>query len=1056
MSKLFYDNPRLAILTVFLVLAAGIGALLTLGRQEDPTLSERFAVLVTAFPGASAERTEALITEPLERSLQELVEVRKLNSTSRNGQSVISIELKERFRGEKVEPAWTLVREQINKAKLFMPPGASEPDLRRQHIGADTIIVAFSVEDEDLSAMPILSRLARDLEQRFQIMAGTDETKVFGAVEEEIRVQANQDTLTALGLDTAGLSRLIAAADAKTPAGRVRSSGHNLSVEIAGEFDGVSRIRSIPVRTGADGSVTRVGDIALVTKSIRTPEESRAYSDGKRVVMVSAYATPNQRVDLWTKSALEIINDISAALPPGINLDVIFQQEHYVNKRLIGLSINLAFSALIVFLITFLAMGWRASLIVGSALPLTVLMLLALFKFTGAPLHQMSVTGIVIALGLLIDTAIVMVDEYELMRRRGLGPSDAIAKASKQLFVPLLASTLTTMFAFAPIALMPGGAGEFIGMMGVSVIFAVGSSFVLAMTLIPAFAAWFDYEPDPDAPHQFWRSGLTSKTVANAYRAVLDFIIKHPWSGIIAGSIVPLVGFVAVTTLPMQFFPPVDRDMFQLQVVMAPGSSIDLTTKRTKQIRQLILEEPDILHVSWVIGSAAPKVYYNVFSAGAVSPDRATGFVSTTSADATHKAVIDIQEKVRTAFPDARVLALPFEQGPPNEAPIELTISGPNFATLDRIGSQLRAILSRTPGITYTASDLQMGEPVAQINADETAARRAGMALTEMARQINDAFEGVTGGSVQEGVERIPVRVIASDTLRSDLANAGSLALPSARNLGTLGTPSDALGEVVLVPKISVIKRLNGRRINKISAYLEPYLLPDTVQQDFNRRLAASGFVLPDGYQLSIGGEAEERNDAMGNLLSSALPLLILIVGAVVLAFNSFSYAGIVGMNGFLSVGLALFGVWFFGQTMGFMAIVGVMGLVGLAINGTIVVLSALKANEKAKAGCPVQTRETVVDATRHIIATTLTTIGGFIPLLMFGDSFWGPLATAIAGGVAGSAVLALITAPAAFVLLARARHKNKVRVAKIKESKKLAVAKMREALKAAHARSRG
>ncbi len=1055
MSKLFYDNPRLAILTVFLVLAAGIGALMTLGRQEDPTLSERFAVLVTAFPGASAERTEALITEPLERSLQELVEVRKLNSTSRNGLSVISIELKERFRGEKVEPAWTLVREQINKAKLFLPTGASEPDLRRQHIGADTIIAAFSVDENAAASMPILSRLARDLEQRFQIMAGTEETKVVGAVEEEIKVEADHDMLAALGLDTAGLSRIIAAADAKTPAGRIRSAGHNLSVEIAGELDGVSRIRAIPIRTGTQGTMTRIGDIANVTKGIRTPEEVRAFRDGARVVLVSAYATPNQRVDIWAKGALDIVEQISAGLPPDIHLDIVFQQEHYVAKRLIGLSTNLLMSALIVFLITFLAMGWRAALIVGTALPLTVMMLMALFKFTGSPLHQMSVTGIVIALGLLIDTAIVMVDEYELMRRRGHGPQDAISKASQHLFAPLLASTLTTMFAFAPIALMSGGAGEFIGMMGVSVIFAVGSSFVLAMTLIPAFAAWFDYEPDPDAPHRIWRSGLSSKTMANAYRRILDFIIKHPWSGIFSGAIVPMVGFVAVTTLPMQFFPPVDRDMFQLQLVTAPDSSIDATTRRAEQIRQVIIQEPGVKHVSWVIGGAAPKVYYNVFSAGAISPDRATGFVTTTSPEATHKAVVDLQNKLRDAFPDVRILALPFEQGPPTDAPIELKISGPNFTTLDRIGAQLRTILSRTPSVTYTAADLQMGEPVAQINADETAARQAGMALTEMARQINDAFEGVTGGSIQEGVERIPVRVIASDRLRSTLANAGSLPLPSSANRGGLGTPSDALGNVTLVPKVSVIQRWNGRRINTVSAYLEPYTLASTVQQDFNRRLAQSDFVLPDGYTLSIGGEAEERNDAMGNLLSSALPLLILIVGAVVLAFNSFSYAGIVGLNGFLSVGLALFGVWFFGQTMGFMAIVGVMGLVGLAINGTIVVLSALKANEKAKAGCPVQTRETVIDATRHIIATTLTTIGGFIPLLVFGDSFWGPLATAIAGGVAGSAVLALITAPAAFVLLARARGKRKARIAMIHEGKQAAIAKMRDTLKAAHAKSR-
>ena len=1036
MSLLFYNNPRLALLSVILIIAAGLGALFTLGRQEDPTLSERFAVLVTEFPGASAERAEALITEPLERSLQELAEVEKIKSTSRNGLSIISIELKEQYRGERVEPAWTKVREQINKARPFLPPGASAPDLRRQHIGADTLIAAFSVDQDGLDAFPILSRLARDLQQHFQIMQGTKETKVYGAVEEEIRVEANQDMLAALGLDTAALARIIAAADAKAPAGRVRSAAHNLSMEIAGAFDGVSRIRAIPVRSGPHGSVTRVGDIATVSKGIRSPEPSRAYRNGRRVVLVSAFATPNQRVDLWTKEAMDIIRKTRASLPPGIHLDVVFKQEGYVSKRLTGLAINLLFSALIVFVITLLTMGWRAALIVGTALPLTVMMLLASYKFMGATLHQMSVTGIVIALGLLIDTAIVMVDEYELMRRRGAGPQEAIAKAMKHLFAPLLASTLTTIFAFAPIALMPGGAGEFIGMMGVSVIIAVASSFILSMTLIPAFAAWFDYEPEPDAPHSAWRQGLAFPVLARGYRRVLDFIIAHPVAGIAASALMPLAGFVAASTLPMQFFPPTDRDMFQLKLTMDAGSSIDLTSTRAEQIRRLIAREPGVRDVVWVIGSAAPKVYYNVFSSSSVSPNLGTGFVRTVSPAATHKAVLDIQRKVRGAFPDAQVLALPFEQGPPNEAPIELIVSGPSFTMLDKIGAQLRAVLARTPGVTYTAADLRLGEPVAQFRADEAAARRSGIALNTLASQISNAFEGVTGGSVQEGVERIPVRVISSDAHRSSLDNAATLPLPAAGSRQGYGLPATALGQVTLVPKIAVIQRENGRRINRIRGYLEPFLLPDTVLKDFERRLKASGFAMPEGYRLSIGGEAESRNKAMGNLASAALPLLILMIGAVVLAFNSFSYAGIVGGSGLLSVGLALFGVWAFGQTMGFMAIVGVMGLVGLAINGTIVVLSALKANAAAKAGDKEAIRETVVDATRHILATTLTTIGGFIPLLLFGDSFWGPLVTAIAGGVAGSAVLALIYAPAAFVLLARARRRARARRARRAERK--------------------
>ncbi|PHR59257.1 MAG: acriflavin resistance protein [Robiginitomaculum sp.] len=1040
MSELFYKNPRLAILTVFLIIASGIGALLTLGRQEDPTLSERFALIITNYPGASAERVEALVTDPLENAIKELFEIRDTGSTSKNGVSIISVELKEEFTGKQVEPVWTQVREQLNKGTLLLPPDAGTPDLRRQHIGADTLILAFSMETDFENNMELIGRLARDLQLKFKNLPGTEETTIYGTVEPEIRVDVDLDRLQAMGLDPTALANILRAADVKTPAGQIRTSTNLLSLEVAGELTGIERVREIPVREYADGTATRLGDIAKISKTYKQPESAMAFRNGQRVILFSAYITPNQRVDLWDNKAFVIIDEFRADLPTSIKLEAIFQQEHYVADRLEGLFLNLVFSAILVFIFSFLILGWRAAIIVGSALPLTIFMTVTLFKVMGSPLHQMSVTGIVIALGLLIDTAIVMVDEYGLMRRRGAGPNEAIRKTFRHLFAPLLASTLTTMLAFAPIALMSGGAGEFVGMMGVSVIFAVGSSFVLAFTLIPAFSAWFDKEPDPDKPYQFWSRGLRIGWLTAGYRNVLDLIISRPWVGLIASFIVPAAGFFAATTLPMQFFPPVDRDMFQIQLTMSADSSLENTRQRAEEIRQFLAAEDGVKNITWVMGSAAPKVFYNVFSSGAVTTNLANGFVETRSADDTRRIVVKMQPLLRSTFPDARILALPFEQGPPANAPIELIVKGPNFAELNRLGQEMRAVLAATPGVTYTVAELQMGQVVASLDADETATGRAGLALTQLAAHLNTQFEGISAGSVQEGLERIPVRIQIDPSQRASLNSALSMPLASAGG----GTVPGALGKMKLIPKIALIPHEDGERYNGILAYLEPFTLPSTVLRDFEARLDQTDFTLPHGYKMTIGGDAANQGDAVGSLLATALPLLILMIGAVVLAFNSFSYAGIVGASGILSIGLALFSIWMFGQSMGFMGIVGIMGLVGLSINGSIVVLTALKADEKAKAGDPIATRETVIDATRHIVATTLTTIGGFIPLLMFGDSFWGPLATAIAGGVTGSAILALIFAPSAFVLLARARVAHKRRVVIVTHKKQQALEKAR------------
>lgn len=1025
LSTLFYRQPRLTILSVLIIMAAGLGALLNLGRQEDPTLIERYGYVLTLYPGADASRVEALVTDPLEAALQELTEVDELISTSRANVSQIRISMRDDLSEGRVDEAWTLVRQQVALAEANMPDGIVAPYVRRLFVGATTIAVGLTWTGEGPAPLGIMNRLASDLEDRFQNYAGTEETEIFGEVSEEIRIIVDVDKLAAAGLSMQQAANLIARADAKAPAGQIRSQGANLGLEIDGEFSSVARVRSVPLLQKPDGTALRVGDIADVVKAEANPPEVMASVNNADTIMVGAYIEANNRVDLWADGARDIVEEFRASVPRGINVEILFDQSQYTEARLNGLAKNLGYSALIVFVVLFFFMGWRAALIVGSALPLTVCLVLILFRIFGMPLHQMSVTGLVIALGLLIDNAIVVVDEFEQKRAKGASRLSAISQTIHHLFGPLFASTLTTALAFAPIALLPGGAGEFVGMIGVSVMFAVCSSFVIAITIVAAFAGWFDRDRKADDNRYWWRDGIVLPQLTEGYRWSLKWSLKLPFVPIAASFLLAFTGFyLAVAVLPAQFFPQTERNQFQLDVQLPPEATIYDAKQLSERATEIIRDYPGVETVHWSIGEGAPRVYYNAFNNQSGVSGFASGWVTVKDSHATRAMVPTLQKELREEFPEARFLSVPYEQGPPVNAPIEFFINGPNIATLDRLGNEMRAILSELPGITYTWATMETGAPKVQLQADEIAAELAGVRLQDLAADIASELEGRRAGSVLEGIEEIPVVLIASEERRSSLQSLRDKRVGAGPNNG-LGAPLSAIGDLKIKPEIAVITHRNGERSNIIRASVEPYALPAPIFEAFQAELEKRNFTLPQGYKIVLGGEAAERGDAMGNLLGTAVPLVIAMAGCVALVFNSFRMSLLVLTSGFLSIGLAFIGVWAFGLPFGFNAIIGAMGLLGISINGTIVVLSALRSNHECLAGNVEAQIDTVVDATRHIVATTLTTMGGFVPLILTGDQFWLPLASGISIGVGGSALLALYFTPAVFAIAHHGRKKK-------------------------------
>jgi multidrug efflux pump subunit AcrB len=544
------------------------------------------------------------------------------------------------------------------------------------------------------------------------------------------------------------------------------------------------------------------------------------------------------------------------------------------------------------------------------------------------------------------------------------------------------------------------------------------------MTVIPALAGLVASRQGPrrdDGRRHWWRDGFSHPELTRLYRRSLRIALGRPAIGVGVALVLPIFGFVAGQTLSEQFFPANDRNQFQVQLVLPSQSSIAETEAAVMRARAILDRHPEVVESQWVVGESAPRVFYNMFSNNDGVSSFAGGFVTTVSPDATEDLLPRLQAELIAAFPDARALALPFEQGPPFEAPIEVRIVGPELDVLRRLGDEVRAVLARTESVTYTTSRQTGGEPKLLFVTDEDEAQLADLRLVDIASQLNARLEGALGGTLIEQSEELPVRVRVEGAWRADVAEiaAGRLMAPgSAERMEddrVPGVPISAIARPTLVPEIAGIDRRDGERVNTVQAFLEPYAVIADALADFERRLTGSGFAPPPGYRIEFGGESEQRSEALAKLAAFALPLFVVMAGAIILSFNSFRLALVIFAVAFLGVGLALFGVWLFGYPMGFVAIVGTMGLVGLAINDAIVVLNALRSDPRAADGGVEGTAEVVIDASRHVLTTTFTTIGGFWPLIVFGGRFWPPMATAIAGGVVGCSIVALYMVPTVY-----------------------------------------
>ncbi|MFM2641998.1 efflux RND transporter permease subunit [Vibrio chagasii] len=1019
------SNTRLLILMTALLMVSGISAFMTLPRAEDPVIINRYANITTSFPGASAERVETLVTEVIENKLRELSEVKLVSSTSRPSVSIVTLELDDTI--TEPEPVWSQARDKLSDIESILPAGAHSPDLDSDHTYAFTTISSLTWSGAGEPDRLTLGRYAKELAKRLRTLSGTEFVDEYGMPQEEIQISLRTADAAALGRSSANIAESLEGADAKNSAGELVSAYSRFGLEIESELDSIERIKQVPIATDSNGHIIRMEDIASVKRGEKTPQDQIAIIDGDPGMIIAARMHPDLRVDNWTSRANTLIDKFQQELPSNIDVTVLFNQQGYTETRLDDLGKSLMIGFGLILIVLFVTLGVRAAILVAISLPLTSLLTLSIMKMTGVPINQMSVTGLIVALGIMVDNAVVMVDTIQAYRLKGQNRAEATMNALKHLWVPLLGSTLTTVLAFAPIILMPGASGEFVGGIAITVSFSLIGSYIISHTLIAGLATRLLpkqlSDVDKKGQHHWYMTGLRIPALTRWFSSSVRFGVTHPIITIALVLLVPFTGYWSMSQLTEQFFPPSDRDMFEIQVYMPPQASIYATKNTSEKIDDIIHRYPEVERIDWLVGANFPSFYYNLQARQNNAPYFSQAMVKTENFAQANALIPELQKVLDEEVAEAQILVRKLNQGPPFTAPVELRVYGENLDTLKAIGEDVRLILAGVPHVTHTRETLQPGTPKVWLKVDEDTAKLNGISLNQFAGMLQTTLTGRESGSVIEGSESVPIRVRVADEARENLAHLSNIRLPISSEVYSTGINVSTLAELELTTSRGAITRRNGQRVNTIEGYIEAGVLPQTVLNEFQQRLES--YEIPSGYSIEFGGESAERDHSVNSLISNVAVVVVLMVLVVVMSFNSFRLSSIIFMVAALAGGLGLLSVWIFGYPFGFTVIIAMLGIAGLAINAAIVILTELKLDEQASSGNVDAVVEAVMSCTRHISSTTITTVGGFMPLIIAGGGFWPPFAVAIVGGTVLTTLISFYFVPVVYHLMTKKQRKT-------------------------------
>lgn len=1010
---LYLDRPKIFVLFLLFVVVGGLLSFDSLPRQENPQLAERWGDITAVLPGASPERVETQISDILETELREIDEIKILSSNSSTGVGLVGIELKETVSKAQTDEVWSKIENKLRETSNLVPEGTR---IGLSHSGPPTtLLFALQWLGDGEPQMIILSRLASQLKRKLANISNSEKSVIYGDTKEEIYIGVNLDLLADAGMNIQDIANAVNQYDSKQALGNITGAKSEFRIQAQDNISLVNDLKKLPLKIIGDFQALRLEDVATVNKLPVDPPIEFVEFNGTPSVFVEVRGIFSQRTDLYSGSVLRITDEFKRELPEEIGLELVFNEADFVEDKFSFLLQSILIATFLVLALSYISLGPRSAIIVSAVVPLTILLVLVLCSIFSIPLHTTSVTGIILSLGLLIDNSIIVVEDYKFRKSKNLINREAIYASIRHLSLPLLAATVTTGLAFMPMAAGKGASPEFVGEMAITIIFAVSSSLLLALTVVPVLLKIME-EKNFFNLNNSKNSGFSNDKIYKNYEKFLKWSFHKPFRALILALILPLTGFISFNFLDTDFFPNQGKPMFKVEVELDKNASIFATKERVKSIREQVLMEDYIESDMWWIGRRLPRLLYNVIggSSGEGSDNLATGVYFTNSYSEMDRSLEDLAKNLEKDHADVRIRVSKFTNGPPVEFPVQVAIFGDDNQVLKILGERLKAIISKSPQVSDVFADQSASITGLELKLDEIDLAFSSKSSREILNEISSSTRGMYISSMLDGNKEIPIRIKNNNIESKEINQTSLLAIPGRNGYEYVENFSD----IEFKSEINQINRYQGSRLNSVKAAVYPGSLASMVLKDVEEELKVFENSLPAGYSMRQFGDADERARSFGQLFSTFFLFLGLIILTLVMILNSFLQASVILLVGFLCVGLGFLGMFLGFQNFGFIGLVGIVGLAGLAINDAIVVLSHL--NEEAADGklSKDELISTTIRSTRHIVTTSITTVGGLFPLLF--DTFFETLAWAMCFGVIGSALIALLLIPSMYCFLGR------------------------------------
>ncbi len=996
-------------LTIFFILAiaiAGFAAYFKLGQREDPDFTFRAITVRTLWPGATTAQVDAQITDRLEKKLQEMPYFKRTQSYSKPGESMIILELVDTAPRKDIQALWYQVRKKVGDIRHTLPPEALGPFFNDEFGDVFGSIYAFTGDGFTLSE---LRDKVEDVRQELLRIPDVSKIELVGVVDDKIYIEIANAKIGALGIDANSIAQQLQAQNAIAPSGVIQTKDNAIALRVSGNFDSVKSVRDLQLAVpNSGGRMIRLGDIASVYRGYADPPTQTIRFGGKPAIALSVSMKSDGDVlqlgDNLTREMERIRND----LPVGIEFHQVSNQPRVVKEAVGTFMRSLLEAVAIVLAVSFLSLGWRAGAVVALTIPFVLLATFLVMEIFKIDLHRISTGALIIALGLLVDDAMIVVEMMVRKLEEGFDKFASATFAYATTAWPMLSGTLVTAAGFLPIATAKSSTGEYtFDMFSVTTIALVLSWFA-AIIATPLFGYWILKKPKnataEGEAHEHFDTPFYTRL-----RATIDWCISHRWVtiGITATGLV--LGFIGMGLTEKQFFPTSDRTEVMVEMWLPEGSSFKATEARVEQLEALLKADKDVQTFVTSVGMSLPR-YFLSLNQELFRPNFAHTLILTNDVAARNRVTAKLQRELDSNFPGVRGRALKTPLGPPVAYPVIFRVSGPDIAKIKQIGDEVAAVLRKHPKTVEVNTDWGDRSPALQIEVDQDRARAIGVTSLAVARSLGGAVSGATIGQYRERDRLIDVVLRGPEAERVAIAQVEDLQVPTASGrtvpLAQVASVTQVMEEPIIrrysrVPTLSVRSDIvEGVQAPDISAQLDPQL--DAIRAK-----------LPPGYRIEAGGAYEENSKAQASI-GAGVPLMIFVwLALLMLQLQRFSLAAMVLITApFGIVGVAL-GLLTFRMPFGFVAMLGMIALMGIIMRNTIILIDQIKQDLETGTPAWVAAREAAVRRFRPITLTAAAAVLAMIPLTR--SVLWGPMAVAIMAGLIVATALTILAVPAIY-----------------------------------------